>query len=166
MATEPHDIIGAELSFRKAERGDLPAIVAMLADDTLGAMRENAALPLASSYFAAFDEITGDANQMLLVAEIDSTVVGTLQITIIPGLSHRGSRRGQVEAVRVARAHRSNGIGRSFMAHAISICRARGCRTLELTTNNARTDAHRFYESLGFEASHKGYKLKIGGDQL
>jgi ribosomal protein S18 acetylase RimI-like enzyme len=165
MATEANTMTLANLSFRRAARGDLPAIVALLADDTLGAMRENATLPPASGYVAAFDEITRDDNQFLLVAEMDARVVGTLQITIIPGLSHQGSRRGQVEAVRIASDHRNNGLGRRFLAHAIGICRARGCRTLELTTSNARTGAQRFYESLGFEASHKGYKLKIDSDQ-
>lgn len=147
--------------FRRATEADLPAIVAMLADDGLGATREDAALPLAPGYRAAFAALAADANQMLVVAEQDGAVVGTLQLSFIPGLSHQGAWRGQVESVRVAAARRGAGLGQRMLAWAIAECRARGCRMVQLTTDKRRADAHRFYARLGFVASHEGFKLKL-----
>ncbi len=135
----------------------------MLADDALGAARENAGLPLARGYMDGFAAISADPNQLLVVAERDGAVIGTLQLTFIPGLSHQGAWRGQVEAVRIAAAARGQGLGEAMMGWAIAACRARGCRMVQLTTNIARTDAHRFYERLGFRRSHHGYKLDLGG---
>jgi GNAT superfamily N-acetyltransferase len=149
------------LAIRDARRDDLPDIVAMLADDPLGATREDARLPLDPGYLRAFDEIARDPNQRLLVAELDNKVIGTLQITLIPGLSHKGSTRGQIEAVRVAAKHRNRGVGALLVENAINHCRERGCRMVELTTNNARVDAHRFYARLGFDQSHQGFKIKL-----
>lgn len=155
------------ISFRSATRDDLHAIVAMLADDALGNAREVVSDPLDPAYSDAFDAISTDPNQRLIVAERASEspaparVVGCLQLTFIPGLSHRGRWRGLIEGVRVASGERGVGIGRAMIEHAVSLCRDRGCGLVQLTSNKARTDARRFYESLGFVASHDGFKLAI-----
>ncbi|PWJ83978.1 ribosomal protein S18 acetylase RimI-like enzyme [Pseudaminobacter salicylatoxidans] len=147
--------------FRRAREADLPAIVAMLADDELGKLREDTGLPLAQGYLAAFEAIDSDPNQYLAVATEGDAIVGTLQLTFIAGLSRKGALRGQIEAVRVAASHRSKGLGRKMFEWAIDECRTRGCILVQLTTDRDRLDAHRFYGRLGFEASHLGYKLKL-----
>lgn len=147
--------------FRRATADDLPAIVALLAADQLGATREDASLPLSSDYTQAFAAIDADTNQSLAVGEKDGAVIATLHLTYIPGLSRRGSWRGQIEAVRVSEMHRGEGIGEAFFEWAIERCRERGCSLVQLTTDKTRNDAHRFYDRLGFEASHVGYKLKL-----
>lgn len=149
------------LIVRRADAADLPAIVAMLADDMLGKSRDDASLPLDPVYEQAFLDIDGDPRQFLAVATLDGDVVGTLQLTFIPGLSQKGMWRGLVEAVRICADRRGQGFGRELMIWAISECRARGCRVVQLATNKQRTDAHRFYEKLGFTGSHCGYKLSI-----
>jgi len=149
------------ITMRRATEVDLPAIVAMLADDHLGAKREDTRLPLVPGYLSAFRAIEADANQFLAVAEVAGEVIGTLQLSFLPGLSKQGAWRGQIEAVRVARSKRSGGIGRFMILWAIDRCRERGCRSVQLTTDLSRTDAHRFYDRLGFIASHKGFKLSL-----
>lgn len=153
---DPHD-----LAFRRAGSADLPAIVALLADDALGSGREDASLPLHEAYLDAFAAIDRDANQLLAVAVVHGDVVGTVQLSFIPGLSRFGAWRGQVEAVRIHRDHRSGGLGREMLAWAIARCRERGCALVQLTTDRTRDDAHRFYERLGFQATHLGYKLPL-----
>jgi GNAT superfamily N-acetyltransferase len=148
-------------TFRRATVADLPAIVALLADDPLGAAREDARVPLAPSYVEAFAAIAADANQFLAVAEEDGRVVGTLQLSFIPGLARRGAWRAQIEAVRVAADRRGTGLGERFFAWAIDQARARGCRLVQLTTDKSRPDAHRFYARLGFVATHEGYKRAL-----
>lgn len=149
------------IEFRRAQASDVPAIVAMLADDPLGAGREDASLPLARGYVDAFNAIDADSNQLLAVAVDGSEVIGTLQITFLAGLSRRGAWRGQIEAVRIAGHRRSGGIGRQMFEWAIGECRARGCSLVQLTTDRSRSDAHRFYEDLGFTGSHLGYKKTL-----
>lgn len=149
-----------ELRIRHALPDDLPALVRLLADDQLGAQRENPHSPL-DGYLAALDAIHADPNNELLVACLRDEIIGTLQLTFIPGLSHQGAWRAQVEAVRIDTRLRSQGLGGALMAHAIDRARARGCRLLQLTTNKVRTRAHRFYERLGFVASHEGMKLGL-----
>ncbi|WP_394059815.1 GNAT family N-acetyltransferase [Alcaligenes sp. WGS1538] len=151
----------SEPVFRRAEQSDLEAIVAMLADDVLGRQREDTRLPAADAYVQAFQAIDADPNQFLAVAELDGAVVGTLQISFMPGLSHQGAWRGEIEAVRIARTARGAGLGRRMMEWAIEQCRARNCRIVQLTSDLKRTDAHRFYEQVGFVSSHKGYKLVL-----
>lgn len=146
---------------RRATADDLPAIVALLADDPLGGTREDASVPLDAGYGAAFDAINADPNQLLAVAEIDGVVVGTLQLSYLAGLSFRGAWRGQIEAVRVETAVRGQGIGAQMVEWAVGLCRDRGCRMVQLTSNLSRTDAHRFYERLGWERSHAGFKLYL-----
>lgn len=149
------------MMFRQARPDDVPSIIALLAADQLGAARENASLPLAACYTDAFAAIDADENQCLAVGERDGKVVATLHLTFIPGLSRKGSWRGQIEAVRVAEALRGEGVGEAFFRWAIDQCRERGCSLVQLTTDKTRADAHRFYDRLGFEASHVGYKLKL-----
>ncbi|RAZ73925.1 GNAT family N-acetyltransferase [Mesorhizobium atlanticum] len=149
------------ISIRRAIEADVAAIVAMLADDALGRAREDANLPLAQPYLDAFAAIEGDPNQLLAVMTDGDDVIGTLQITFLAGLSLRGAWRGQIEAVRVASGRRGEGLGQRLLEWAMDKCRERGCRIVQLTTNKSRTDAHRFYERLGFKASHIGYKLEL-----
>ncbi|PSJ63717.1 GNAT family N-acetyltransferase [Pseudaminobacter soli (ex Li et al. 2025)] len=150
-----------QISFRRARETDLPAIVAMLADDELGRQREDTSHPLAECYRNAFKSIDADPNQFLAVVTEDEAVVGTLQLTFIPGLSRKGAWRGQIEAVRIAGHRRGGGLGRQMFEWAIEQCRERGCNLVQLTTDRDRPDAHRFYEQLGFTASHIGYKLAL-----
>ncbi len=145
-----------DLVIRRATESDVPAIVAMLADDPLGARRESPGDP---AYAAAFAEIDADPRQLLAVAERAGEVVGTLQLTFIPGLSRRGASRALIEAVRVRSDQRGGGLGRRLATWAIEISRERGAAVVQLTTDASRVDAHRFYERLGFVASHVGMKL-------
>jgi len=148
-------------TFRRAEARDLEAIIALLADDDLGAGREDPSHPPNPRYRTAFDAIEKDENQLLAVAELDGRVVGTLQLSFIPGLSRLGMTRGQIEAVRIAADARGGGLGEAMFEWAIEECRRRGCALVQLTTDRARPDAHRFYERLGFVASHIGYKRAL-----
>ena len=147
--------------FRDATVADLPDIVRMLADDFLGAQREEYIDPLPESYIRAFEEIDADRNNRLLVAEMDGRVVATLQLTLTPSISFRGGKRATVESVRVDERLRGHGVGRELMLRAIAIAKEMGCTSMQLTTNAERTDAHRFYERLGFKASHVGMKLSL-----
>lgn len=150
-----------ELLFRKARREDLPAIVALIADDGLGRRRENLSDQLPSTYVAAFEALERDDNQLPAVVDRDGDVMGYMQITFIPGLSRQGMWRGQLESVRIASSLRGRGIGKAFFEWAIDQCRVRGCGLVQLTTDKRRADAHRFYEDLGFIASHEGMKLSL-----
>lgn len=150
-----------DLQFRRAQRADLEAIVAMFADDELGRLREDASLPLNQKYTTAFENIDGDDNQYLLVAEQGGELIGFLQITFIPTLSRLGSTRAQVESVRVTSKLRGKGIGTRMMEESIRICRARGCYLIQLTTDIKRQKTRQFYEALGFETTHHGMKLML-----
>jgi len=150
-----------ELTFRDAVAADLPEIVALLADDPLGQAREDASLPLAPGYLEAFAAIEAAPDQRLVVACEDGRVVGTLQLLFLPCLSGKGAWRGYIEAMRVARDRRGQGIGERMARWAIEQCRARGCARVQLTSDNSRADAHRFWERLGFQPSHRGFKLPL-----
>ncbi len=143
---------------RRATRADLPALVALLADDPLGATRESAD---PAAYARAFDAVDADAHQVLVCAEEGGEVVGTVQLTLIPGLSRGGMLRGQIEAVRVRADRRGSGLGRQLVEWAVDEARRRGCGLVQLTTDRSRTDAHRFYAALGFVDSHRGFKLDL-----
>lgn len=147
--------------FRTALLADIPAIVALLADDELGSQREIIGTPLDQRYVDAFQAIEADVNQRLVVVADGDKIIGTLQISFIPGIARMGSWRGQIEAVRIAAHRRDSGLGQRMFEWAISECRSRGCSLVQLTTDKSRTDAHRFYEKLGFKASHEGYKLTL-----
>jgi GNAT superfamily N-acetyltransferase len=149
------------IGFRPAQSSDLPAIVALLADDEIGQQREDSRLPLDTEYITAFQAIEADPNQLIAVAMDGDEVVGTLQISFIPGVARKGAWRGQIEAVRIAKSHRGLGFGRQMFEWAISQCRSRGCRLVQLTTDKTRLDAHKFYEKLGFVGSHIGFKLTL-----
>jgi GNAT superfamily N-acetyltransferase len=149
----PTDVI-----FRSATEADLPEIVSLLADDMIGAGREDSS---SDAYVTAFREVSADPRNHLVVAEVDGEVAGTLQLTYIPGLSRMGAERAQIEGVRVAAAHRSRGLGREMIRWAVGQAEARGCRLVQLTSDKRRSDAIRFYESLGFEPTHVGMKLPL-----
>jgi GNAT superfamily N-acetyltransferase len=149
-----------DILFREARIDELPAIVALLADDVLGRAREAPGVADAA-YRAGFDAISADPNQLLAVAVEGETVIGTMLLRFLPNISDQGAWRGQIEAVQVAHQRRRTGIGERFVAWAIDRCRARGCARVQLTSNRARLDAHRFYDRLGFEASSIGFKLKL-----
>lgn len=147
---------------RAATADDLPAIVALLADDELGRTREDT--DDLGPYRAAFAAIDEDPNQELVVLDDGGGPVGTLQLSLVPSLTHRGSWRGQVEGVRVAADRRGEGRGAILLRWAIDRAATRGCRMVQLTTDRRRPDAHRFYESLGFTATHLGMKLVLGDE--
>ena len=148
--------------FRQARESDLPAIIAMLADDVLGRNREVVSDPVDERYRAAFAAIVADENQLLAVAvNADDQPVGCLQLTFIPGLSRSGMWRGQIESVRITETERGTGLGTRFIKWAIGVCRDRGCKLVQLTSDKSRADSIRFYERLGFMASHEGMKLTL-----
>ncbi|WP_405919803.1 GNAT family N-acetyltransferase [Streptomyces longwoodensis] len=148
-----------DLEIRPAVADDVPAIVAMLADDPLGAQRESP--DDLAPYVAALERLSSDPNQRLVVAVREGRVVGTLQLTLVPGLSRRGATRSIIEGVRVHADERGSGLGTRFIQWAIEESRAAGCQLVQLTSDRSRIDAHRFYERLGFEASHVGFKLQL-----
>lgn len=147
------------MHFRKATENDLPTIVRLLADDELGSTRESIEDYATVEYVEAFAEMEAQAGNQLILAIEDQTVVGCLQLTLIPGLARRGMKRAQIEGVRVDRRFRSHGVGQALFEQAISIAKAEGAGLVQLTTDKQRADAHRFYERLGFTASHEGMKL-------
>ncbi|MFI2783952.1 GNAT family N-acetyltransferase [Streptomyces sp. ALB3] len=149
----------SDLDIRPAAAADLPAIVAMLADDPLGAQRESP--DDLTPYEAAFRRLADDPNQHVVVAVHQDRVVGTLQLTIVPGLSRRGATRSVIEGVRVHADARSSGLGTQLIQWAVDESRRQGCQLVQLTSDATRTDAHRFYERLGFTASHVGFKLAL-----
>jgi ribosomal protein S18 acetylase RimI-like enzyme len=148
------------LLVRPAGSADLATIVDLLADDPLGATRERTGEPVAACYEEALAAIRRQGS-MVLVAELAGRVVGCLQLTLIPGLSHQGALRAQIEAVRVARDLRRRRIGEHLIRDAIERARQAGCRLVQLTSHASRTDARRFYARLGFTASHVGMKLPL-----
>lgn len=148
----------SEPRLRRATASDLTSIVRLLADDELGQTREGGDERL---YAAALAEIERDPNNMIFVIDIGGVVAGCAQLTIIPGLSRQAVRRGQIESVRVSSSARGQGLGRWFMQRLIDAARERGCGLVQLTSDSRRSDAHRFYESLGFMASHVGFKLAL-----
>ncbi|MFI6245102.1 GNAT family N-acetyltransferase [Streptomyces sp. NPDC051016] len=148
-----------DLEIRAAVAEDIPAIVGMLADDPLGARRESP--DDLAPYLSALERLSADPHQRLVVAVREGRVVGTLQLSIIPGLSRRGATRSIIEAVRIHADERGGGLGTRFIEWAIDASRREGCQLVQLTSDQSRTDAHRFYERLGFTASHVGFKLEI-----
>ncbi|MCB0190242.1 MAG: GNAT family N-acetyltransferase [Caldilineaceae bacterium] len=150
-----------QISFRLATRDDVPVLVAMLADDALGAQREQFTEPLPQAYYDAFNALDRDPNNELILACLDNQVIGMLQLTYIPSLSYQGGWRALIESVRVDAAYRSQGIGRQLMLWTLERAKARGCHLAQLSTHQSRVDAHRFYERLGFVSSHVGMKLSI-----
>ncbi|MFH8580480.1 GNAT family N-acetyltransferase [Streptomyces zaomyceticus] len=149
----------SDLEIRPATAEDIEAIVAMLADDPLGAQRESP--DDLAPYLAAFELLESDPHQHVVVAVREDKVVGTLQLTIIPGLSRRGATRSIIEGVRIHGDERGSGLGTQLIEWAVEESERRDCRLVQLTSDATRTDAHRFYERLGFEASHVGFKKNL-----
>jgi GNAT superfamily N-acetyltransferase len=149
---------GLRVRLRRAAAADVPALVRLMADDAIAAGRESADL---SPYQRAFARIDGDADQLLVLGEVDAEPACTLQLTVIPGLSRGGALRGQVEAVRVRSDLRSRGIGNALLRWAADELRARGCVVAQVTTDKRRLDAQRFYADLGWVNSHEGFKLQL-----
>lgn len=149
------------LHFRAATAHDLEALVGLLADDALGRTREAPSLPLDARYGAALAAIEADPNNELLVCELNGQLAGMLQLTFIPSLTRTGSWRAQIEGVRVAAVWRGQGVGRRLIAHAVARARQRRCRLVQLTTDKQRPQAQRFYEALGFAATHTGLKMAL-----
>ncbi|MCO1595870.1 GNAT family N-acetyltransferase [Micromonospora sp. RHAY321] len=148
-----------DVIYREAVRADLPAVIALLADDVLGKARDFTTVD--EAYERAFADISADPRNQLIVAEEGGEVVGCLQITYIPGLGRHGAERSLIESVRVRSDRRGHGLGRALMVWAIDQARRRGCALVQLTTDKTRQDAHRFYLGLGFVASHEGMKLPL-----
>jgi GNAT superfamily N-acetyltransferase len=147
---------------RRAVAEDVPAIAKLLAADDLGAERDGVRDPTdLAAYTAAFKAIDADPAHVLLVAEADGAIVGTLQVSFLPGMSRRGSMRAQIEAVRVAPGMRGSGLGTAMFGWALEEARSRGCALVQLTSDKSRTSAHRFFRRLGFVASHEGMKLAL-----
>ena len=149
------------IEFRKALRDDLESIVRLLATDSVGASREDASTPLNPAYVDAFNAVDQDPNQYLAVVLGDGQVVGTLQVSFIPNISRKGAWRAQIEAVRIDASARGGGLGRKMLEWAFGEARARGCNLVQLTCDNSREDAQRFYETLGFVGSHIGFKKSL-----
>jgi GNAT superfamily N-acetyltransferase len=160
----PHELRVGERTYVVARStvDDVPAVVALLHDDELGASRESVTSADLLDHRRAFEEIDADPNQLLVVVtRQDGGVVATLQLTFLRTLSRRGGLRMQVEAVRVAASERGAGLGQALLGWAVDVGRARGAVVAQLTTDRRRVDAHRFYERLGWVDSHKGMKLDL-----
>jgi GNAT superfamily N-acetyltransferase len=161
MSSPPQATQEPVVAFRRASRDDVHCIVGMLADDPLGATREAFTAPLPESYYRAFDAIDRDPHNELVVATIGGKVIAVLQMTFIPYLTYQGGWRALIEGVRVSATVRSGGVGRKLFLWAIERARQRNCHVVQLTSDKARPDAIRFYEGLGFVATHEGMKLHL-----
>src|ERR1051325_8426265 len=150
-----------DILFRRATREDVPSIVRLLAEDDLGSQRECYEDPLPKSYYTAFEQIDQDVHHELIVAELNGEVIGTLHLMFLPSLSYQGGLRAQVESVRVDQKYRGQGIGSELMKWTIARAKEHNAHLVQLTTHGSRSDAHRFYERLGFKGSHLGMKLNL-----
>lgn len=150
------------ITIRKAVRDDVPEIVRLFQEGRINVKQENNAYEIIQGYYDALDAINNDANNLLIIAEIEGRTVGTLQITYVTNMSYGGAKRAYIEGVHVDKSLRSQGIGQYMMEWAISQAKERGCRFVQLTSHKHRKDAHRFYERVGFTATHEGFKLDLG----
>ena len=152
-----------QLNYRQATQDDLPQIIQMLVDDQLGSSREDPSLPINQQYLDAFEIIKNDQNNELIVIESDdsetTSIIGILQLTYIPYLTYKGSWRCLIEGVRIHKDYRGQGFGTQLFEWAIQRAKQKHCNIVQLTSNKTRVEALRFYESLGFKASHEGFKL-------
>ena len=154
-------LLGSNLRFRIAIEQDLDRIVEMLADDVLGSKRERYERPLPDSYIKAFQAITADPNNELVVACRGEEIIGVQQITFTPYITHQGGWRATIEGVRTSSSERGKGLGIELIRFGTQRAKERGCHLVQLTTDKKREDALRFYESLGFKASHEGLKMQL-----
>jgi GNAT superfamily N-acetyltransferase len=156
------DLGRSSVVLRRARADDIPAVVDLIATDQLGATRDGVRTPDdLASYLEAFRAIDADPAHLLVVAESGPDIVATMQLSFLPGLARRGALRAQIEAVRVDGGYRGRGLGAAMFEWAIGEARRRGCALVQLTSDKSRTSAHRFYERLGFVASHEGMKLAL-----
>jgi ribosomal protein S18 acetylase RimI-like enzyme len=151
----------SEMTFRNACKKDLPTLVALLADDDIAEGREQARGDLLPAYAAAFDEMSKNPDNRVLIAEIGGEIAGALQIVVVAGLSRQGAKRAIIESVRVSSKLRGQNVGTALMKEAIAQSRTAGCKLVQLTSDKRRTRAHLFYRRLGFEQSHVGFKLDL-----
>ena len=149
------------LRFREARTSDLALLIDMLANDELGKQREDVRIPINPNYVAAIEAITRDPNNTLIVAESGARLLGMMQLTFIPCLTHVGSWRCLIEAVRVHESYRGKGVGESMFDYAIDLARKKGCTLVQLTSDKQRPDALRFYQKIGFNATHEGFKMTL-----
>lgn len=149
--------------FRRARDRDLKDIICLLTDDELGKQREKLSTTIPSSYQNAFHRIDADPNQFLMVVEADGVIIGTCHLTLMPSLTFQGGLRMNVEAVRIATNYRGEGVGEWMIQQVVSLSRKEGCKIIQLTTDKQRVDAKRFYEKLGFHATHEGMKMQLFG---
>jgi ribosomal protein S18 acetylase RimI-like enzyme len=149
------------LKFREATEQDIPELIRMLVDDELGKLREDTTMPVSESYRLAFEQINRDPNNELIVVQSEQQIAGMLQLTFIPYLTHRGSWRCLIEGVRIHKNFRGCGLGTRFFEWAIERATERECAIVQLTSDKRRHDAIRFYERLGFKATHEGFKLRL-----
>jgi len=148
------------MTFRKATENDVPIIVGMISDDELGKQRENFKNPLPIEYLKAFENINADENQELIVVENDQLeIIGTMQLSFIQYLTYQGGIRAQIEAVRIRKEKRGLGVGKTMFEWAINRAKERNAHLLQLTTDKRRPKAIKFYEDLGFKATHEGMKI-------
>ena len=153
-----------DLLFREALEEDISALVELLADDGLGQQREDISKPMNEAYLLAFKQISADPNNELIVAEENQLIVGMLQLTFIPYLTHIGSWRCLIEGVRIRSKYRNTGLGTKLFGWAIERAKIKKCKIVQLTSDKQRPNAIRFYENLGFKATHEGFKLKLHTD--
>ena len=148
------------MKFRKAVKKDIPLIVEMIAGDELGKQREDFQHPLPTEYMDAFLNIDSDSNQELIVVENNqSEIIGTMQLSFIQYLTYRGGIRAQIEAVRIRKDQRGVGLGKKMFEWAINRAKERKAHLLQLTTDKKRPQAIKFYENLGFKSTHEGMKM-------
>ena len=152
------------LHYRQATETDIPVLIQMLSDDSLGKLREDHRIPVNPCYLTAMRHIQNDVNNELTVVESGGEIVGMLQLTFIPYLTYKGSWRCLIEGVRIKREFRGRGLGTQFFEWAIERAKQRQCHIVQLTSDKQRVDAIRFYENLGFRASHEGFKLKLNNE--
>jgi len=152
------------LHFRQATETDIPVLIQMLSDDALGKLREDHSTPVNPCYLTAMQHIQNDPNNELTVVEHAGEIVGMLQLTFIPYLTYKGSWRCLIEGVRIKRGFRGKGLGTQFFEWAIERAKEKQCHIVQLTSDKQRPDAIRFYENLGFTASHEGFKLQLEAD--
>ena len=149
------------LQYRQATKADIPVLIEMLVDDSLGKLREDYSTPINPCYITAMQHIQNDPNNELTVVEQTGEIVGMLQLTFIPYLTHKGAWRCLIEGVRIKKAFRGKGLGTLFFQWAIKRAKGRACHIVQLTSDKKRPEAIRFYKKLGFVASHEGFKLKL-----
>jgi len=153
--------VSENILIRRAREADLAALIALFAADDLGGHGDTTDQSAFEDYLKAFHVIDASQNEQLFVAEADGEVVGTFQLVFTRTLSGRGSLSMIIEAVQTRADQRGKGIGAQMIGYAIEEARRRDCRLVQLTSNASRTDAHRFYERLGFAKSHAGFKMKL-----